>query len=179
MKTIAVAVDGSDFANAALGVACDMAVRNGAELVVCHAVTDEPMQGDAFRFALAEFGAEIAARLRDVALGRGRVPGEITEEAIRRDRDAAAAMNTVVGEGILEAAEAMAQRAGVARVRRRLLTGSPGAELVNYAIAEAPDVLVVGTRGLGGVEGLLMGSVSRHVAQAPCMVITVKLAPPL
>jgi hypothetical protein len=75
--------------------------------------------------SLAEFGAEIAARLRNMALGRGRVPGEINEDAIRGDRDAAAAMNTVVGEGVLEAAEATAQRASVAQVRRRLLPVSP------------------------------------------------------
>ncbi|MEJ1158850.1 universal stress protein [Prosthecomicrobium sp. N25] len=178
MKKVAVGVDGSDSANAALGVACDLAVKNGAQLFVCHAVTDEPFRGNAFRFAVTEFGDKIAARLRDVALGSGHVPVEITEDAISADRDWSAAMNGVVGEGLLEAAEATAQRAGVTSIERRLLTGSPGAQLVDFVIAEAPDVLVVGTRGLGGVERLLMGSVSGHVARAPCMVITVKLAPP-
>ena len=66
--------------------------------------------------------------------------------------------------------------AGVAAVRRDgdavLLEGQPADVLC--AEAEDADLLVVGSRGLGGFRGLLLGSVSQQcVHHAPCPVVVV------
>ena len=53
-----------------------------------------------------------------------------------------------------------------------VLNGSPALVLVAHA-ADA-DLLVVGSRGLGGFSGLLLGSVSAHaVHHATCPVVVV------
>jgi nucleotide-binding universal stress UspA family protein len=58
-------------------------------------------------------------------------------------------------------------------ITRRVLKGR-GADVVIEASADA-DMAIVGSRGRGGVRGLLLGSVSHHIAQhAPCPVVIVR-----
>lgn len=68
---------------------------------------------------------------------------------------------------LLEAVESVDPELGV---ERRQLSGSPGLALVREC-EEGVDLLILGSRGYGPVARVLLGSVSRHVAQeAPCPV---------
>ena len=52
--------------------------------------------------------------------------------------------------------------------------GHPGHEIVSYAIANSPEMIVMGPRGLSPIRGLLLGSVSEYVvrhAQCPVLVV--------
>ncbi|MBX3251588.1 MAG: universal stress protein [Myxococcales bacterium] len=52
--------------------------------------------------------------------------------------------------------------------------GHPDREIVAYARAEATDLIVMGSRGMSVLQGVLLGSVSdRVVRQAPCPVTIV------
>ena len=58
---------------------------------------------------------------------------------------------------------------------RVLVSRSPASAIVSYAHESDIDLIVMGTRGRGGVAHLLMGSVSERVVQtAPCPVLTVR-----
>ena len=62
------------------------------------------------------------------------------------------------------------------RVQRSVLRGYPARVLLDAA-AEA-DLLVVGSRGRGGMVGMLLGSVSQHVVtNARCPVVVVRAEP--
>lgn len=54
-------------------------------------------------------------------------------------------------------------------------TGSPAVVILELANEEDIDLIVMGSRGLGVVKGVLLGSVSQHlVEQAKCPVMVVK-----
>jgi len=56
-----------------------------------------------------------------------------------------------------------------------VMFGTPSRDIVNYAAANDIDLIVMGTRGRGGVHHLLMGSVAERVVRAaPCPVLTVR-----
>ena len=54
------------------------------------------------------------------------------------------------------------------------LYGSPATAIINAAVERNADLIVMGTRGLTPVKGLLLGSVSeRVIGGAPCPVLVV------
>lgn len=58
------------------------------------------------------------------------------------------------------------------RIETRVVCGSAASTLIDAA--KDADLLVVGSRGLGGFAGLLLGSVSHQIAaHAPCPVVVV------
>jgi nucleotide-binding universal stress UspA family protein len=62
------------------------------------------------------------------------------------------------------------------RVERSVLRGYPARVLLDAA-ADA-DLLVVGSRGRGGMAGMLLGSVSQHlVTHASCPIVVVRAEP--
>lgn len=47
-----------------------------------------------------------------------------------------------------------------------LLQGSPAEVILNYAKKNTVDVIVIGSRGLGGIREFVLGSVSHNVVQS-------------
>ncbi|HIH03681.1 MAG TPA: universal stress protein [Methanoregulaceae archaeon] len=57
----------------------------------------------------------------------------------------------------------------------RAALGDPAGVILGIAEKEAADLLVLGSRGLGALSGLVMGSVSQKLVHlAPCPVLIVK-----
>ena len=54
-------------------------------------------------------------------------------------------------------------------------TGSPAVVILDFATSNNADLIVMGSRGLGIVKGVLLGSVSQYIVeQARCPVLVVK-----
>lgn len=76
---------------------------------------------------------------------------------------------------LLEKAQTQARALGLARVSVRSEVGQPAQEIVRVASDAAVDQIVMGTRGMNALAGLLMGSVAQRVVHlAPVPVLLVK-----
>jgi nucleotide-binding universal stress UspA family protein len=145
-----VAVDGSDHGWKALDLASNLAKLSDAELVVMHVVPYETMSEGLKQFAKAE-GIQI-------------------EEASARYHASRTLADTITSE-----AEMRAAKHGLTRITTQITEGNAANEIVAMAKSEGVDMLFLGSRGLGEITGLLLGSVSHKVVSlAPCSCVTVK-----
>ena len=77
------------------------------------------------------------------------------------------------GQIILDEAKEMLGEPRV-DVREELLEGPEADAILNFAKNNQSDIIVMGTRGMGALKGLLLGSVSRkviHFSACPVMVV--------
>ena len=96
------------------------------------------------------------------AFAMASIPDELVDElAAEAERRAAEAAKEARDEG------------GDPDIETRAVEGAPATVLL--AAARVADLLVVGSRGLGGFRELLLGSVSHQCAHhAPCPVVIVR-----
>jgi len=77
-------------------------------------------------------------------------------------------------EQVAQAIVVNGRRAGV-KVNFLVWEGEPGPAIVEAAMAEAADLVVVGTHGRSRVARMVLGSVSDHVVRhAPCPILIVR-----
>ena len=79
------------------------------------------------------------------------------------------------GRKVLDSAEKFARESGCASVERTLTTGDPAEQIVKLAKDKGVEMVVLGSRGLSDLSGLMLGSVSHKVSHlAPCTCVTVR-----
>ena len=146
LSSILVAVDGSDHANKALDFAADLARRYDAALAVLSVYRHHsPLES-----SLSLVKAREATPTPDAVLSE--LAREIVDAAVER-------------------AQASGARVGKGLVKR----GPPARTIIQVGKELGADAIVLGSRGLGDLEGHLLGSVSHKVASlADCTCITVR-----
>ena len=115
--------------------------------------------------------------VREGSLQATLVLGHVQEEAsflelATRDADAIARASVEAGQDLLASAVALVQQAQVP-FETEIALGSPAATIVDMAENCGCDLLVVGARGLGGLRGAFLGSVSQAVVQRASVPVTV------
>jgi len=176
LRKVLVALDGSVHATKALELAIDLANMYKAELVALSVATDSPATDEERRLAQTEYRGEVHQALSAPSFSLGPRTTESNAAAlVEMSTEVGLTVRRAIGRQITMQAEMDARKKGVATVRGRVEVGDPASAIIAVATAEKPDMLVMGSRGLGDIQGLLMGSVSHKVAHlAPCTVVTVK-----
>lgn len=175
IKTVIVPTDGSEHAEKAVALAADLAGKYKARLVVLHAL----------------MRSETPSGLRALC-DRLKAPAELVkrldEEAERMVTTMASAYAEVpvmlplskelledFGRFVCDHARATARAHGVTNVAVTVVDGSAADAILAAAKHEKADMIVMGSRGLGRFEGLLLGAVSQRVNHhATCTCVTVK-----
>ncbi|BBC25392.1 universal stress protein [Pseudanabaena sp. ABRG5-3] len=134
-----VAIDGSQAGEHALDKALTLAAPLKAEIVLLTVV--EP---------LSSYVPEVMLPTGDWVGWRG-LPDVDLERKILS-----------AGQALLQKAQDTCQSAQL-ESRTRLETGQPRDVICYVAKEESPDLLVLGSRGLGSIERLMLGSVSDYV----------------
>lgn len=135
IKSILVATDASPAANRALALAIDMSVKYSATLHIVYVIRDMQVPAQLQRMAEVE---NIAGARGDVLM--------------------------FVADQVLSDASSRASKKGVEEVRTHVGKGDPAGAIISYAKRRKNDLIVLGTRGLSKAQGMLLGSVSRKVA---------------
>lgn len=79
------------------------------------------------------------------------------------------------GVKLISACEKQASDHGLKSVESSVRKGQPGQVIVDVAKDTDVDLIIMGTRGLSDMQGLLMGSVAHKVSHlAHCTVVTVR-----
>lgn len=147
-RHILIAVDGSKHAMRAAVAAIDIAQQYGSTLEVI-TVVKKP-------------SSEISEQLRHY-MAVENIPATLEELVDKRSQE------------ILAQVEEHARKKGLDKVRKVVKPGQPARTIVDHAKQIGADLIVMGSRGLGDIEGLLLGSVSHKVSTlAQCSCLTVR-----
>jgi nucleotide-binding universal stress UspA family protein len=171
-KVIVCPLDGSDHSDKALSLAIDLAKKYDARLLLVHVLLRGVETAALKRFAEIEGLTRSAAAEINHAMG----VDSRAEIAHLRDRQSiSSAVLVDIAEHIVGAAKLEAENKGVQKVSVKVLDGDAAKRILDYAEQEGADCIVMGSRGLGDVKALLLGSVSQKVTYlAPCTCIAVK-----
>ncbi|MEC5325230.1 universal stress protein [Aurantimonas sp. A3-2-R12] len=144
-KTILVPVDGSAMAMRGLDVAAELCRTFGARLItLCIYRHHSPLEAS-------------------LSMVRARGEQQRPDDALKS-----------YASDIATAAKERAQKAGVEDVASHAKRGQPARAIVEFADEHDCDLIVLGARGNGDLEGFLLGSVSHKVAsltRKQCLIV--------
>ncbi|MBC8267893.1 MAG: universal stress protein [Rhodospirillaceae bacterium] len=160
---IAVATDGSSTALRAVQVAADLAAKYEAEVIVLHVLLWEDPKDILKRLAFVQHiidgEPEALAASDDVPVQT--IIAELESRQLKINEK----LITVLGNKVVEQAKLKCREYGINSVNVEILEGNYADQIVAAVKRTGADLVVLGARGLGQLEGLLQGSVSQAVAQ--------------
>jgi nucleotide-binding universal stress UspA family protein len=144
---ILVPTDGSENASKAINYAFDLAGKYDATIYLLHVVQESKIPEGFEDFLKAE----------------------------KIEKPEVQAYMEKIGQRIIEIGQEQAKFKGVENVKTAVLLGDPTEKILQSADANEIDMIIMGSRGLGEIKSLFLGSVSSKVCnQADCTCVTVK-----
>lgn len=167
IKTILAATDGSSHARKAIDLAIDFAKMFDARLVVIHVIGQGDVPDELIHMAEVEHIVEPPPL--DPSMPRASIP-----RVDVRHLEESAKIHAFIANKLLSAAEEEAKEKKVRAVKTVAADGDPARRILETSASEEADMIVMGSRGLGNLKGLLIGSVSNkvnHLAKCTCVCV--------
>lgn len=173
-KTIVVPTDGSEHAQKATEIAADLASKYDAQILILHVLLRHtPPQDLKTLCTHLNAPAALIAKIEEPEYAKfdtaftaygGPAPITVSEEAL-----------VEISELILNNAKATAEAKGVTDISVAAADGNVANCILATAEQDNADLIIMGSRGIGKFEDLLMGSVSHKVSHlSKCTCVTVK-----
>ena len=146
MKKILVAFDGSEQSDKALDFALDLASKYSAQIALINVIPFSPISDSS---VVIPYGADYATFYKE----RRSANEKMLAEALNKAKNFQKTL----------------------QITKKLIEGRPAEKIVETAKEGMFDLIVIGSRALGGIKEYFLGSVSNRVAdKAPCPVLIVK-----
>ena len=168
---ILVPIDGSGPSDRALRLAGDIAEKFGAALILIHVL----LRGNS------------SVALREFAESEGffeKVKKELGDTEIMPDLSIAAGSAAIevvpddalkkIGHLLLERSESSVAEKKISEIKTYIRDGGSAEAILQCAHEENVDLIVTGSRGIGDLKSILLGSVSHKLAEdseCPCLVV--------
>jgi len=142
-KKILVAFDGSEASKHALDHAVNIAEPYGAEIIVLSVVPRVMIPV----FPDEGFGAAPITAAQDMSEYQSKMKG-------------------IYNMSLEDAKKDINEHFPGLKVTTKLMEGRPSATIVSEADTQEADLIVIGSRGIGGITGWILGSTSRNVVES-------------
>jgi len=170
---ITVATDGSSMGGKAVIAAAQLAKMCDADLTIAHVLMHGEPPESLVRMAEVE---HLVTDHPQIQTALDNIPGQMAAAtADTKHHRLDDAVIGVMGDAVVDRAKAAAVATGATTVNTEVLTGDTADQIIDAVNRHNSDLVVVGTRGLGPLKGLLMGSVSQKISQlANCACLVIK-----
>ena len=174
IRKIILPTDGSDHAAKAIDLAGDLAEKYGAEIIVLHVLLDQQSAFDLLPLAKSLNADDAVIKKLD----------ELEQASV--DASASAYEGVIslpvpddvveaIGDLVCENAKSRLASKGDIAVRAYAVKGTPANRILMAEEHEDADMIVMGSRGLGRLADMFLGSVSHKVSHmSKCTCVTVK-----
>lgn len=175
IELILVPTDGSSHATAAIELAGDIANRYGARLVLLHVLLRNTSESE-IETLCDEKGMPEALKKKLEDLRQARIDlAASSYEGLSVSIPMPDDVLKDVADVILENAKTTAESMGASDIRTQIVDGPAAESIIAAAKHEKADMIIMGSRGLGKIADLFLGSVSHKVSHlATCTCVTVK-----
>ena len=160
-KKLVVATDGSENAHRAVRTAADLAATYKAKLYILHCVLVGDVPKELLQWARVEHLVDDDSAQSDLPQWPGY--GNLGVIGPNRQRWVLYQARLQLGRAILDEAMARAREAGVTDMEEVFEEGDATKAVMALVEREGVDLAVTGTRGLGVLNQVLMGSVSHKL----------------
>lgn len=161
-KKLVVATDGSDNAHRAVRMASDIAATYGAKLYILHCVlAGAAVPKELLHWARVEHLVEGESTQSDLPEWPGY--GNLGVIGPNRERWVSYQARLQLGRAILDEAMARARETGVKDIEEVFEEGDAANAVMTLVNREGINLAVTGTRGLGVIDQMLVGSISHKL----------------